>query len=520
MFSYKSHNQLSIFDFRTPFEQKLSPNNRWVKLSNLLDWDRLASVYARAMSSNQGTPGIDARIVIGALIIKHIEKKDDRGTIEAIQENPYMQYFLGLDSFSTEPVFDPSLFVYIRKRLNNGLLDKMNQMIIAEALKLEQPKGMLKKQPEKKTGKENNQDNNAPENEADTTQKNNNSDTGPLANMPNKGKLQMDATVADAYIQYPTDLNLLNESREKSEAIIDLLCTKLSLKKKPRTYRRVARKAYLNISKKKSKTKKEIRRGIKAQLGYLGRNLKSIDKIFEQNPFAERFLNKSDYRYLLVIGTLYRQQLEMYTKGEHQIDNRIVSIHQPHIRPIVRGKEKYKTEFGPKINVSLQNGYTRINDIEYEAYNESTRLIDQVEAFKKLNGCYPELVQTDSIYLTKANRAYLNEHNIRHTGKPLGRPVKKKLTPYQKRKQRKERNERNQIEGKFGQGKRAYGLNKIMAKLPETQESWIASILLVMNILKWSKDIFVLILKWLINPQIKIRKHNRLTTASYAIILN
>ena len=73
--------------------------------------------------------------------------------------------------------------------------------------------------------------------------------------------------------------------------------------------------------------------------------------------------------------------------------------------------------------------------------------------------------------ITRANRAYLKEHNIRHIGKPLGRASKRELTPYQKSKQRKEQNERNQIEGKFGQGKRAYGMNRIMAKLPQTQES-------------------------------------------------
>jgi len=471
MLSYRSTRQLSIFDFRTPFEQKLSPGNRWVKLANLLDWDALVSVYARSMSSDQGAPGVDARIVLGALIIKHMENKDDRGTIEVIQENPYMQYFLGLDGFRAGPVFDPSLFVYIRKRLGNDSLDQMNQMIISGALGLDRHEDIGEGE-----------------------------DGGESPTAPNKGKLQMDATVAGAHIQYPTDLNLLNESREKSEAIIDGLYLKLSLNKKPRTYRRVARKRYLNVAKKKHKTHKEIRKGIKAQLGHLRRNLASIDKILEQNPLAENLLGKADYRYLPVIRELHRQQQEMYTEQKHQIDNRIVSIHQPHIRPMVRGKERHKVEFGAKINVSLQNGYARINDMEFEAYNESTRLMDQVEAYRKLNGRYPELVQTDKIYLTRANRAYLKERNIRHTGKPLGRAPKEEPTAYQKRKQRKEQNERNQIEGKFGQGKRAYGLNRIMARLPQTQESWIASILLVMNILKWSKDIFVPILKWLLKP--------------------
>lgn len=497
MLTYSSQNQLSLFDFHSKFGTHLSPNNRWVKLANLLDWDRLLSIYSRSMSSKKGAPSINARVVLGALFIKHIEQKDDRGTIVMIQENPYMQYFLGLSSFTTEPVFDPSLFVHLRKRLNSVSLDQMNQIVIAEALKLEQSKNNGNKKSRRKDG--NGGDDTTKEQKDPSPQ--NPNEQSKSTQTPNIGKLQMDATVADANIQYPTDLNLLNESREKLESIIDQLCTELKINK-PRTYRRLARKAYLTIAKKKNKSRNEIRKGIKQQLGYVRRNLSHIEKILDQLPQPERPIGKTNYRYFLIIQELYRQQLEMYTEQKHQVEHRIVSIHQPHIRPIVRGKEKHKVEFGPKINVSLQQGYARLNDIEFEAYNESTRMIDQIEAYKQLNGCYPELIQVDQIYLTHANRKYLKEHNIAHTGKPLGRTPKEELTPYQKRKQRKQRNERNQIEGLFGQGKRAFGLNRILAKLPQTQISWIASTILVMNILKWSKDFFVPIYKYALNVSI------------------
>src|SRR5665648_357298 len=136
MLNYIPQNQLDIFNFKTEFESKLDPNNRWVKMAKLLDWDKFALIYGENFSTTMGAKGINARVVIGALIIKHIEVKDDRGTIEAIKENPYMQFFLGFDHFSSEPVFDPSLFVHIRKRLGNADFDKMNQVIIAKALNL------------------------------------------------------------------------------------------------------------------------------------------------------------------------------------------------------------------------------------------------------------------------------------------------------------------------------------------------------------------------------------------------
>lgn len=472
MFNYSPQNQLDIFNFKTDFESKLDPNNRWVKMAKLLDWDKFAVIYAQNFSSTMGAKGVDARVVIGALIIKHIEAKDDRGTIDAIKENPYMQFFLGFDHFSSEPVFDPSLFVHIRKRLGNEDFDKMNQIIIAQALNLK---------PQKEDSDSKNEDKN-------------NENT--LDNPKNKGKLQMDATIADAHIKFPTDLSLLNDSRVKSEQIIDSFCKELGIEK-PRTYRVEARKRWLNLSKSKRKSYKQIQVGVKQQLNYLKRNFKHIDNLLDKNPLLLSTLDKKQYKYLLVINQLYKQQLEMYQEKKHSVQSRIVSIHQPHIRPMVRGKQGKNVEFGAKINVSLQNGYSRIDQIDFEAFNEGVYLKEQVENYKKLNGCYPELVQTDEIYMNRENRKFLKDNNIRHTGKPLGRKPKEELNRYQKEKLKKERGERNHIEGKFGQGKSKYKLNNIMARLTDTSQSWIASILFVMNILKMTKEYLCAFLFWL-----------------------
>jgi len=467
MLNYTPQNQLDIFNFKTEFESKLDPNNRWVKMAKLLDWDKFAMIYGENFSASMGAKGVNARVVIGALIIKHIEAKDDRGTIDAIKENPYMQFFLGFDHFSSEPVFDPSLFVHIRKRLGNEDFDRMNQIIIAKALNLNPQK-------ENSDFKDNDKDNNKDgENTSDKPK--------------NKGKLQLDATIADAHIKFPTDLSLLNDSREKSEEIIDKFCKELNVAK-PRTYRREARKKWLNLSKSKKKSKKQIQVGIKQQLNYLKRNLKHIDKLLDEHQLLLQCLDKKQYKYLLVIRDLYSQQLEMFQEKKHSIPNRIVNIHQPHIRPMVRGKQGKNVEFGAKLNASLQNGYARIDQLDFEAFNEGVCLVEQLENYKKLNGHYPELVQTDEIYMNRENRKFLKDNNIRHTGKPLGRKPKEDLNRYQKEKLKKERGERNHIEGKFGQGKTKYKLNNIMAKLENTSESWIAAIIFVMNIIKMAKD--------------------------------
>ena len=152
-----------------------------------------------------------------------------------------------------------------------------------------------------------------------------------------------------------------------------------------------------------------------------------------ENDSSAKLFSAQDEKSWQTIQELYRQQEEMYSTKTNSIAHSIISIHQPFIRPIVRGKDGRKVEFGSKINVSLIRWFTRINQYSYEAINESVYLQNQVEDYKKLMGYYPELVQTDDIYMTRANRNYLKEHGIQHKGRPLGRkPNKEKVSRYQK----------------------------------------------------------------------------------------
>ena len=471
MIRYRSQKQITIEEFKTPFEIKIQKDNRWVLLAEKLPWYNLADIYYRSLNPVMGAPAKDARLVIGALIIKHKQKLDDRETIETIRENMYMQYFLGLCEYTYEDVFDRSLFTTLRYRMGEDKFDAMTCELIklADSKKKKPVKQKCKDKADRKT------DNNA---EESTTNK---------QETPNKGKLLLDATVADQMIVFPTDLGLIAKSREESERIIDEICKELQLSHKPRTYRRNARKEYLDIAKKKHKTKKEIRRAIGKQLRYLQRNIKSIHWLLdeaEDRPFP---LNRRDQKIFFVIQHILDQQRFMYKNKIHSIPDRITNIYQPYVRPIVRGKDKAQVEFGSKIGVSQVDGYARIDTLSWDAYNESTDLKKQVENYKQLKGCYPEVVIIDNIYGTRENREYLKEREIRFCGKPLGRPPKESLSPYQKRKQRIERAIRNHIEGKFGQGKNAYDLNKVRTRTAKTSASWIACIIFVMNLIKFDK---------------------------------
>lgn len=311
---------------------------------------------------------------------------------------------------------------------------------------------------------------------------------------PNKGTLKLDATVCDQQIAYPTDIGLLNTCREECERTVDLLYKKavgqnLCTGAKPRTYRRNARTDYLNISKKKNKSRKNIRNAIGKQLGYVKRDIKHIEHLLDLLGARSTTwpLTGRDQRIYWVVRNIYGQQKAMHENREHCHPDRIVSIHQPYVRPMVRGKSRAKVEFGAKINASECNGMSKINSISWDAYNESSELKMQVEEFLKTYGRYPELLLADGIYMTRENREHMKEKGIRIVGRPLGRPPRVELSPYQKRKQRKERNQRNPIEGKFGQGKNGYNLNCIRARRQDTSESWIAAIFFMMNLITLGK---------------------------------
>jgi len=166
-------------------------------------------------------------------------------------------------------------------------------------------------------------------------------------------------------------------------------------KKKLRTYREKARKTYLKTAKKKNKTKVELRGAIGKQLCYVNRNLKTILNLL--GAFPENPLKEKDQVYVERIKKVFEQQNYMRTNKTHSVPERIVSIHQPHVRPIVRGKENAKVEFGSKINLSLVDGYSFLDHLSWEPYNHGGYLIRSVELYRQRHGYYPAEVMGDRI---------------------------------------------------------------------------------------------------------------------------
>ena len=338
---YRSHDLFELHDTLSG----LSKSNRWVRLADNLPWDKIEKEYnKRLRNSHSGAGNKPARMVVGALIVKHVENLSDARTIQAIQENPYMQYLLGLSKFTEKPVFVPELFVLVRKRLDHEFFNMLTLML-AEA------------------------DGSKPKKER--TDKDGN-DRG--------GTMKVDATCCDAEVRYPTDTHLLENTL----------------------------------------------------LGCFSRH---------------------DLKCLWAAFRMYEQQKMMFEQNVRSCADRIISIYQPHLRPIVRGKAKAKVEFGAKIGASIVNGYTFVDHLSWDAYNEAADLALQTELYRKRFGMLPKEIQADKLYLGRANRQYIKDCHIDCYNSPLGRPPKEENDGHRKDKQR-AISERNEIEGTFGTAKR------------------------------------------------------------------
>lgn len=446
---YKSSNchQISFFDFNQSCGLQLDKTNEWVILADQMDWDEMEkqSGYADQFPGKTGHPTKPFRMALGAQIIQRRKQCSDRVLTKEIAENPYLQYFIGCESFQKQCPFTAPLLVSFRKRIDLDALMAANEIYLSTA---------------------------APTNEHQGEE-----DTG-CSEGENAGTLILDATCSPSNIKYPQDFVLLNDAREKLEQMIDYFHGMYHPWKKPRTYRKVARKSYLALAKAKKRSAKNIRMEIRRQLEHVRRDLGYLAAYMAEGyALPDKYVD-----YYLTILKLYEQQKYMYDNKTHQVADRIVSISQPYIRPIVRGKAKAPVEFGAKYDVSVdEKGHARLEKVSFTPYNESTIFQDAIERYRKRTGHYPERVLVDQIYRTRDNLNFCKERGIRISGPKLGRP-KKDASPEDDKEAHQDNTDRIEVERFFSLDKRCNGAGLIMTKLEETSLASIALSIFVTNL--------------------------------------
>jgi hypothetical protein len=445
MYRKRDKEQMTIYDFILPFGGKLQAENRWVKMAQIMPWDMIEDLYAASFKDERsdGRPPIPARVAFGALYIQENENFPDERTLEHIAENAYMQYFLGLTEFNPRPLFDATMMTWFRKRFSPEDIAKINEELYR---RLHPP------QDEPPRDKE----------------------------CGNKGTLVLDATVAPSDIRYPTDLSLLNECREKTEAMIERGWEHSRRSGHKTSYnRKTARKSYLALQKQRKPRKKAIRRATRQQLGYVEKNLETLDKLLSET--GEGALRGQDITQLKTIREVLRQQKEHAANPKKSISDRIVSLRQPHVRPIVRGKAGAMVEFGQKIAFSVVDGFTFIEEQSWNNFAEGATLQASAEKYRRRHGVYPEAILADKTYRNRNNLAFCKALGIRLSGPRLGRP--KMVEQESERKQAyRDSCDRNIVESRNGIVKRRYGFSRIMAWLSQTAQTEAAMNVLVMNV--------------------------------------
>lgn len=450
MYRY-SNGQISLSDFKQPVGMNLKESNRWVKKAQTIPWLDIEKRYAVLFTNRKGNVAKPLRLALGACIIQAEYGYSDEETALQIQENPYLQYFCGYPGYDDERLpFDPSLMVYFRKRLTPDVLGEINEMILRDA------EGRRKREDD---------------------QNSNDDDSTPSAGGGNSGTLIVDATCAPSNIRFPQDVSLLDEARKNAEQIIDTL-QEQSSEKKPRTYRNRAHKDSLKYMRSRKHTEKKTREAIRKQLQYIRRDLSSIDSMLQTGLLLP---TKWQTR-LETIRKIYEQQKYMYDNHTHSVPDRIVSVSQPFIRPIIRGKAGKPVEFGAKLDISVADGWTRLECWSFNAYNEATKLIETIERFRVREGHYPERVLADKIYRNRENLSYCKEHGIRLSGPALGRP--KKDEQRNRKQTYLDQTDRIEVERQFSLAKRRCNLGRVKTKLEETVRFTIAMSIVVLNLRK------------------------------------
>jgi len=432
MYRRKDRKTRPLFPELFPFGGKLDENNRWLRIAELIPWEELEEEYAKHFS-DVGRPAKDAQLVIGLLLLKHMTGLSDEGIVQDVLENPYMQAFCGFEKFLTKEILDPSTLTKQRERLGlaffKQLEDRTYKLLIDR--RIIKGKGML-----------------------------------------------VDATVFPEKIKYPNDVGLLNDVRVWLVRNIKRIGKTIG--KKYRTRPREARKEYLNFSKKKTKTKKTIRKGKKKMLQYVRRNLKQLKDAIEQVKATGRQTKKDIIERLQVAEKIYHQQHEMYTQRINRVDERIVSFHRPYVRPIKRGKQGKKTEFGGKGALVHVGGFLFLDYFEHRAFAEEELLGRHVAGYKDRFGKLPLYLSMDAKYGTEENRKLVSALEVRASFKRRGR--KPKTVDSQGRWFKRKQRERNQIEGSFGNGKEHYRLDGVRYSIKDGSEMWVRASLLAMNL--------------------------------------
>lgn len=425
---HTTNSQQKIIFSLESFDVYLPEDHRLVKMASVLPWEEMITEIGKTYS-NTGRKGCSIRMLLGLEIAKRELGLSDVKIVEQLTTDTALQYFCGFSQWHQESMPDASVLTYFRKRLSSKVSQKL-EIMVAQSLQRFIPKRI-------------------------------------------RGQLIVDTTCQEANISFPTDTSLLKKTWSKLTDVAsmirnqgkDLLIRgKCKLKKQIRGFDLQRQKSGKVIQKMRKKLLRESKKLYRKIQKFIKNNVSNV---------SDQVTN-----ILTTAKDIIKQQQELITNKSNRISDRIISFHEPKARPIVRGKEGKKVEFGSKMAISVIGGSLAVSHNWSNDNFSDTKMINSgLETYEKIRKKPPKEVIADRGAHSPYNHDLVQKQNIRdgieYRGKP---PEKAQLPP--KQIQTRMKNQRSIVEGKIGTYK-AMG-NKCKYTFKNTQV-WISIGLLTMN---------------------------------------
>lgn len=312
--------------------------------------------------------------------------------------------------------------------------------------------------------------------------------------MSNKESNVADATCYESHVRYPTDVKLLWESLTYLYDQMKIIYAYLGLPMMRSKYKE-QRAKHLAYQRRRRKTHKQTRRRKKSLLYLLNKYLEQMPVLIammKQHQSRQLFpcrIKSNFFTRLSTIKQVYKQQQLLYDQPGVKIKNRIVSLCKPYLRPIVRGKENKRVEFGMKLHEMQVDGVNFIEHWSFEAFHEGIRMKPTIWRHQYLFHQKCRLFGGDQIYANNANRRYCSKQQVQNCFVPKGRQPADPVVRSQKSQLRKliAKQRATRLEGSFGNKKNHYLLGRIKAKHLFTEMAWIFFANLTANAVQLSK---------------------------------
>ena len=376
--------------------------------------DELASHFPKKHSRGN-TPMFPPDGEVALMFLKPYTGLSDDGLIEMLNGSIHMQMFCGVLIDPSRPIKDGKIVSAIRNRLAPRL-----DIVRQQSVLYKKWDSMLK----------------------------------------DKDLCMSDATCYESHLRYPTDIKLMWECCEWLHKLLQKTCREQGERLPRSKYNEVA-KARLAYAKQRKPKKSATRRMQRRLLKLLGKLIGQWNCLCRLYAPVIHLSAEQDKR-IMAIKEAHRQQTDHFNKKE--VKHRIVSIDRPYIRPIVRGKENKRVEFGAKVNNIQVDGISFIEHHSFEAFNEGTRLKQCVEYQESLTGVKVTRIGMDTIYANNENRKYCTERGITTNFVRKGPKPKDEQADISTARRIIGNLRATVMEGSFGNQKQHFGVGRIAAR--------------------------------------------------------